>query len=78
MKIWELASGIKVPMTEEEAVLVERFLDEKTPSLNEREQMVAQYLTQKDILIKEEKEDIDDIPQDCCYQMNWRIDVWRD
>lgn len=78
MKIWELASGINIIMSEEEHALVERFLEEKTPSLNEREHMVAQYLTQKDILIKEEKDDVDDIPQDCCYSMNWRVDVWRD
>ncbi len=78
MKIWELASGVRVPMTIEEASLVERFIEEKTPSLDEREQMVAQYLAQKDILIKEEKDDVDDIPQDCCYSMNWHVDVWRD
>ena len=78
MKFWELASGVNVVMSEEEHTLVERFLDEKIPSLNEREQQVANYLAQKDILIKEEKDDVDEIPQDCCYSMNWRVDVWRD
>jgi len=40
--------------------------------------MVAQYLVQKDILIKEENENIDDIQQDNQYQMNWHVDIWRD
>ncbi len=78
MKIWELASGVKIPMTIEESALVDRFMEEKNPSLDEREQMVAQYLAQKDILIKEEQEDNNDIPQDCQFQMNWHVDVWRD
>lgn len=78
MKIWELASGVKVPMTIEESALVDRFIEEKNPSLDEREQMVAQYLAQKDILIKEEQEDKDDITQDCQFKMNWQVDVWRD
>ena len=72
MKMWELASGIQVPMTLEEADLLDKFLKEESPSLTEREKVVAQSMTQKEILISEEKED------EHFYKMNYHVEVWRD
>ena len=71
MKIWELSNGIDVPITEEESKLVDKFFEENTPSLTEREEIVAQMLVRKDILIKNDE-------FTPTYRLNYMADVWRD
>ena len=70
MRIWELASGINVVMTEEESKLLNRFLKETKPTLNEREEVVAQHLVQKDVLVRAEKTGQ--------LKINSADDLWRD
>jgi hypothetical protein len=55
MKIVELTNKILLPITNEEKDLLERFIGE-TPiaknQLNEREQVIANHLTTKDVLLR--------------------------
>lgn len=69
--MWELSSGVNVPITEEESVLVDKFLDEVSPTLTEREEVVAQNLVRKDVLLKD-----DNLEQ--VYRLNYLADIWRD
>lgn len=60
MKIIELTEQLKIAITNEEADLLDRF-DEKTPvvakrDLDEREQLTANQLVNKDILIRKKDE----------------------
>lgn len=73
MKIWELASGVRIPLVMEEYDLVEKLMKDADCKLSERQEVIAQNLTNKGILIKEEHDD-----GECEYQINYRIDVWRD
>lgn len=73
MKVWELASGVQIPLSSEERDLVERLMENADSVLSEREKVVAQILANKDIL---EKEDLED--GDSKYGINYRVDVWRD
>lgn len=55
MKIVELLSNIKVAITNEQADLLGRFAHEPSidkNKLNEREQLIANQLTQQDILLR--------------------------
>ncbi len=72
MKLWELANGILTPLSEEENELLEKFLEDADCKLNEREEIVAQKLVSKFVLIREDKEDCDK------FRVNYRVDVWRD
>jgi len=72
MKLWELANGILTPLSEEENDLLEKFLEDEDCELNEREEIVAQKLVSKAVLIREDKEDCDK------FRVNYRVDVWRD
>ena len=55
MKIVELINNIQLPITNEEAEILERFVGD-TPiaksHLNEREQVLANQLTVKDVLLR--------------------------
>lgn len=55
MKIVELVNNIQLPITNEEAEILERFVGD-TPiakaHLNEREQVLANQLTVKDVLLR--------------------------
>jgi len=72
MKLWELANGILTPLSEEENDLLEKFLEDGDCDLNEREEIVAQKLVSKAVLIREDKEDCDK------FRVNYSVDVWRD
>lgn len=72
MKIWELVSGIRIPMTAEEHSLVEELKKDSKYELSERQQVIAQTLTNKGILIKEEQDGSSN------YRINYRDDIWRD
>ena len=55
MKIVELTNNIQLPITNEESELLERFVgDTVIPKshLNEREQLLANQLTVKDVLLR--------------------------
>lgn len=55
MKIVELVNNIQLPITNEEAEMLDRFIGD-TPiakgHLNEREQVLANQLTVKDVLLR--------------------------
>lgn len=55
MKIVELINNLQLPITNEEAEMLERFIGD-TPiakaHLTEREQVLANQLTQKDVLLR--------------------------
>lgn len=55
MKIVELINNIQLPITNEEAAVLERFVGD-TPiaksHLNDREQVLANQLTVKDVLLR--------------------------
>lgn len=72
MKLWELANGILTPLSEEENDLLEKFLEDEDCELNEREEIVAQKLVSRAVLIREDKEGCDK------FRVNYRVDVWRD
>jgi len=73
MKMWELASGVRIPLSGEEQDLVEKLLENDDLVLSERQKVVAQYLANKDILTKEDRADGDND-----YRINYHVDVWRD
>lgn len=73
MKVWELASGIKIPLSIEEQDLVEKLLEDNELVLSERQKIIAQLLSNKDILIKEDLGDGNNN-----YSINYHVDVWRD
>lgn len=55
MKIVELKNKIQLPINNEEADLLKRFVDESPIAkshLDEREQMLANQLTVKDVLLR--------------------------
>jgi hypothetical protein len=55
MKIVELLNNIQLPLTNEQADLLGRFLEEPTISkkaLSEREQVIANQLTAQDVLLR--------------------------
>jgi hypothetical protein len=60
MKIVELLNNIQISINNEQADLLGRFQHESSipkASLNEREQLIANQLTQQDILLRKIKED---------------------
>lgn len=72
MKVWELASGIMTPLTnEEDDLLLKLIVDEKV-KLSEREEIVAQQLTQKNALIREETE------TSYIFKVNFSAELWKD
>lgn len=73
MKIWELASGLYTPLSEEENDLLQRFIVSEDIQLSEREEQVAMHLVSRDVLIREEHEENEDR-----FRVNYKIDVWRD
>ena len=55
MKIVELLNNIQLPIKNEQADLLGRFLEEPTiskKSLSEREQVIANQLTAQDVLLR--------------------------
>lgn len=72
MKLWELASGLLTPLTNEEDELLNKMMDDESTMLNEREEVVAQHLLQKGALIREETED------SYIFRVNYRVDTWHD
>ena len=55
MKIVELLNNVQLPLTNEQADLLGRFLQEPTiskKSLSEREQVIANQLTAQDVLLR--------------------------
>ena len=55
MKIIELTTKILMPITNEESQLLDRFIDGNVLSknqLNEREQLLANQLTVRDVLLR--------------------------
>jgi hypothetical protein len=55
MKIVELLSNIQLPINNEQADLLGRFIDQPTiskKSLSEREQVIANQLTAQDVLLR--------------------------
>ena len=54
MKIVELTSKILLPLTNEESELLDKFSVDPVEknSLNDREQMIANHLTNKDVLLR--------------------------
>ena len=72
MKLWELANGILTPLSEEENDLLEKFLEDENCELTERDEIVAQKLVSKFVLIREDREDGEK------FRVNYKVDVWRD
>jgi len=72
MKLWELATGLLTPLNNEEDELLNKLLADDSVKLTEREEMVAQLLTQKGALIREENED------SYIFRVNHKVDTWRD
>lgn len=55
MKIVELINNIQLPITNEEAAILERFVGDSPiakAQLDEREQVLANQLTVKDVLLR--------------------------
>jgi len=55
MKIIELTNKLLLPITNEEQELLDRFIDAPSIAknqLNEREQVIANHLTIKDVLLR--------------------------
>ena len=55
MKIVELLNNVQLPITNEQADLLSRFIHEPTiskKSLSEREQVIANQLTAQDVLLR--------------------------
>ena len=72
MRIWELATGILTPLTNEENSLLNRIMDDDKIILSEREEIIAQNLVQKGALIREETD------KSYIFKVNYKIDTWRD
>ena len=72
MRVWELATGLLTPLTNEENELLNKMMENDRVTLNEREEIVAQSLLQKGALIREETED------KYIFKVNYKIDTWRD
>lgn len=72
MKIWELASGINIMLSEEENDLLEGLIKNSKKKLDEREEIVAQTLVSKGVFNKIDEND------DVSFLVNYRADVWRD
>lgn len=72
MKLWELATGLITPLTNEEDELLNKLMEDDSVVLDEREEIVAQHLLQKGALTREETED------SYIFRVNYRVDTWRD
>ena len=72
MRIWELASGLLTPLTNEENTLLNKIIDDDKVILSEREEIVAQNLVQKGALNRDETND------SYIFKVNYKVDTWRD
>lgn len=73
MRAWELKSGINIYLSDEEADLVERILNNNEGSnLNERDKVIANRLVSKGVLRRIEYKNHDE------YKVIKRQDFWRD
>jgi len=72
MKLWELAHGLMISLTNEEDELLNKMMEDDKVVLSEREEVVAQHLTQKSVFIREETD------EKYIFTVNYRIDTWRD
>ena len=72
MKIWELASGINIMLSEEENDLLEGLIKNSKKKLDDGEEIVAQTLVSKGVFNKIDEND------DVSFLVNYRADVWRD
>lgn len=72
MKIWELASGINIMLSEEENDLLEQLITNDMYQLNEREDVIAQKMVSKNVLNRI------DFENSIKYMVNYKKDVWRD
>ena len=72
MRAWELISGIQVPISEEEAELIEDLASDEDKKLSEREEIVAENLVKKGVLDRIEEKDHDR------FRIIKAPDVWRD
>lgn len=72
MKIWELAHGLLTQLSNEEDELLNKIMEDDKVELDEREEIIAQHLTQKGALIREETNDA------YIFKVNYRVDTWRD
>lgn len=73
MKIWELNSGIKTVLSNEEFDLVQKIAEDADRVLTPRETIVAQKLVSKSVFTKTESENGHEN-----FQLNYRVDAWRD
>jgi len=72
MKMWEMAAGLLVALTNEEDELLNKIMEDDNIVLSEREEVVAEHLSRKDVLIREETGD------QYIFKVNYKIDAWRD
>lgn len=72
MRFWELASGLYTILTEEEDDLLVKIIKNQEGKLSEREEIIAQRLVHKDVLIREDDKNGD------TFKVNYKVDIWRD
>jgi hypothetical protein len=73
MKIWELHDGVRTILSNEEFDLVEKMMENADCVFSERDEVVAQRLVSKSVLIRTESEHGHDD-----FKLNYRLDTWRD
>lgn len=72
MRFWELNGGLYTVLTEEEDDLVVELIKNENYQLSEREEIIAQNLVHKDVLIREDHDNGQ------TFKVNYKKDVWRD
>ena len=72
MKMWELASGLMTSITNEEDELLLKIMDDDKVVLSEREDIIANNLLHKNVLIRQETD------SSYIFKVNYAIDSWRD
>jgi hypothetical protein len=74
MRFFEISSGLRVPVSEEEQLLLDRAIAKKQvrhDDLNEREQEVARLMVSRGLLHRRKNDD------GMFYEPNDAADLWR-
>ena len=74
MRFYEISSGLRIPVSEEEQTLLDAAIEHGTldkSSLDERQQEVARLMVSRGLFMRERKDN------EICFRPNSAADVWR-
>lgn len=74
MRFYEISSGLRIPVSEEEQELLDAISEKGSigkSALDERQQEVARLMVSRGLLVREREDDA------ICFRPNSAADIWR-